>query len=108
MNNYFCQGQVTEKAGILILVHDSVMNKCRPSSELQNTASDQGVYHSSWGWTWVAKVSCISHHCGVQLILAYSWARPAILVAGKGKVEIAGLCRYFDPVTLTYIPCSSD
>ena len=31
-----------------------------------------------------AKVSCILHHRGVQLILAYSWARPAILVAGKG------------------------
>ena len=32
-----------------------------------------------------AKVSCISRHRGVQLILAYSWARPAILVAGKGR-----------------------
>ena len=25
---------------------------------------------------------------GVQLILAYSWARPAILVAGKGRGEM--------------------
>ena len=25
------------------------------------------------------------HHRGVQLILAYSWARPAILVVGKGR-----------------------
>ena len=33
----------------------------------------------------MAKVSCILRHWGVQLILAYSWARPAILVAGKGK-----------------------
>ena len=24
-------------------------------------------------------------HWGVQLILAYRWARPAILVAGKGR-----------------------
>ena len=32
-----------------------------------------------------AKVSCILCHRGVQLILAYSWARPAILVAGKGR-----------------------
>ena len=30
-------------------------------------------------------VSCILRHWGVQLILAYSWARPAILVAGKGR-----------------------
>ena len=32
-----------------------------------------------------AKVSCILRHWDVQLILAYSWARPAILVAGKGR-----------------------
>ena len=32
-----------------------------------------------------AKVLCILHHRGVQLILAYSWARPAILVVGKGR-----------------------
>ena len=33
----------------------------------------------------MAKVSCNLHHWGVQLILAYSWTRPAILVAGKGR-----------------------
>ena len=32
-----------------------------------------------------AKVSFILRHRGVQRILAYSWARPAILVAGKGR-----------------------
>ena len=37
------------------------------------------------GWSGMAKVSCILPHRGVQLILAYSWARPAILVAGKGR-----------------------
>ena len=37
------------------------------------------------GWSGGAKVSCILCHWGVQLILAYSWARPAILVAGKGR-----------------------
>ena len=36
------------------------------------------------GWPGGAKVSCILCHGGVQLILAYSWAIPAILVAGKG------------------------
>ena len=39
----------------------------------------------SLGWSDVPKVSCILHHWGVQLILAFSWARPAILVAGKGR-----------------------
>ena len=29
----------------------------------------------------------VSRHRGVQLILTYSWARPAILVAGKGRGE---------------------
>ena len=38
-----------------------------------------------WGWSGGAKVLCILHHWGVQLILAYSWARPAILVVGKGR-----------------------
>ena len=32
-----------------------------------------------------AKVSRILHHRGLQLIFTYSWARPAILAAGKGK-----------------------
>ena len=36
-------------------------------------------------WSGDAKMSCISRHRGVQLILAYSWARPAIFVAGKGR-----------------------
>ena len=30
-------------------------------------------------------IQCILRHRCVQLILAYIWARPAILVAGKGK-----------------------
>ena len=33
----------------------------------------------------MAKMSSILRHQGLQLILAYSWARPAILVAGKGS-----------------------
>ena len=34
------------------------------------------------------KVSYILRHRGVQLILVYSWAWPAILVAGKGRGEM--------------------
>ena len=37
------------------------------------------------GWSGGSKVLCILHHWGVQLILACSWARPAILVVGKGR-----------------------
>ena len=39
----------------------------------------------SKGWLGVAKVMGILHHWGVQLILASSRARPAILLAGKGR-----------------------
>ena len=34
----------------------------------------------------MVKVLCTLCHWGVQLILAYSWARPAILAAGEGTV----------------------
>ena len=40
---------------------------------------------SERGWLCEAKVSCSFCHQGVQLILAYSWARPAVLAAGKGR-----------------------
>ena len=36
-------------------------------------------------WSGGAKVSCILCHRGVQLILAYSWARPAIVEVRKGR-----------------------
>ena len=44
-----------------------------------------------WEWSGVAKVTCILCHRGIQLILANSWARLAILVAGRGRGE----CFYF-------------
>ena len=40
---------------------------------------------SNRGWSGGAKVSCILCHRGVQLILAYSWARPAIVEVGKSR-----------------------
>ena len=45
------------------------------------------------GWSGVAKVSCFLGHRGAQLIfgLQLGKARPAILVAGKGRGE----CFYF-------------
>ena len=43
------------------------------------------IKNANWerGWLDEANVSCILRHRGVQLILAYSWTRPAILAAGK-------------------------
>ena len=45
----------------------------------------QMIHKDGWGWSGVAKLSCILHHWGIQLILAYSWASPAILAAGNGR-----------------------
>ena len=47
------------------------------------------------GWSGGAKV-CILHHRGIKLILTYSWARPAILVAGKGRFWF--VLRFYGPV----------
>ena len=60
------------------------------------------------GWSGGAKVSCILHHRGIQLIWAYSWARPAVLVAGKGRVFISSVsslyfCSSFFPVPLFHL-----
>ena len=51
------------------------------------------------GWAGGAKALCILRHQGVHLMFAYSWARPAILVAGKGKV---GMFYFF--CFITFIP----
>ena len=60
------------------------------------------------GWSGGAKVSCILHHRGVQLMLAYRWARLAILVAGKGR----GGMFFISSVSsfsflLLFLPCPS-
>ena len=64
--------------------------------------------HKILGWSGGAKVSCSLHHLGVQLILAYSWARPATLVAGKGR---GGIFFISSVSTLSFLflflPCPS-
>ena len=59
------------------------------------------------GWLGEAKVLCLLHHWGVQLILTCSWARPAILAAGKGR-GVEGECFYFFCFfTVIHFPFSS-
>ena len=55
----------------------------------------------------MAKVSCILRHRGVKLILAYSLARLAILVAGKGRggMFLFLLFLYFH--SFSFLPCPS-
>ena len=55
------------------------------------------------GWSGVAKASCILRHQGVQLILAYSWARPAVLAAGMGR---GGMFNFFCVFTFIHFPLS--
>ena len=54
---------------------------------LGKTTVDKSTLALIWrkGWSGGTKVLCILRHWGIQLILAYSWERPAILVAGKGR-----------------------
>ena len=53
----------------------------------------------------MVKVLCILRHGGVQLILAYSWARPAILVAGMGRGGM--FLNFFCFFSLIPVPLSS-
>ena len=75
-NICFC-GEIRKKNIFLITL--VMLNKLRYQAHFYN------FQPCSRGWSGGAKVLCILHHWGVQLILAYSWARPAILVVGKGR-----------------------
>ena len=49
-------------------------------------------------------MSCILGHWGIQLILANSWVRPAILVEGKGR---GGMFLFLLFFTFIPVPLSS-
>ena len=53
----------------------------------------------------VAKVSCILRHLGVQLIFAYSWIRPAILVEQRRIVFISSVSSL--SFLFLFLPCLS-
>ena len=56
----------------------------------------------SWVWLSEAKVLCILRHWGVQMILAYTWGRPPVLAAGKGR---GGMFLFFS-FTFIHFPFS--
>ena len=60
-------------------------NIYRPTSLKQSTARTAriGYCREVEGWLGEVKVSCSFCHWSAQLILAYGWARPAVLAAGK-------------------------
>ena len=57
-----------------------------------------------WGWSGGAKVSCILCHRGVKLILAYSWARPAVMFLFLLFLHFHS-CSSFFPVPLFHLFC---
>ena len=85
-------------------------NNCELDIVLTRTVN---ILTTNGGWSGGAKVSCILSHQGVQLILAYSWARPAILVAGKDRRGMFLFllllhfhsCSYLFPVSLFHLFC---
>ena len=95
---------------ILPIFSDGIYKQYQDYPHEQTTLSKYiYVYRKLWfsnppvGWSGGAKVLCILHHRGVQLILAYSWARPAILVVGKGR----GGMFLFLLFLFLFLPCPS-
>ena len=67
------------------------------------------LFSTSVGGGWVLRrCPCILSHQGVQLILAYSLARPAILVAGKGRGEgVLLFLLFLHFLSFSFLPCPS-
>ena len=88
------------------------LQTCAKCSDSVNPAQAQNItllsiyiFSSSQWVAGGAKVSCILRHRGVQLILAYSWASPATLVAGNGGGVGGGGSFFF--FTFSPVPFSS-
>ena len=61
----------------------------------------------NWGWLGEAKVSCILCHWCIQLILASSWARPAILALDKGRGGMFLFFLFLHFHSFFFLPCPS-
>ena len=62
------------------------------------------------GWSGCAKVSCSLRHRVVRLRLAYSWARPTILAAGKGRggrFYFFSFSTFIFPISSLFFSCIS-
>ena len=56
------------------------------------------------GWLGEAKVSCSFCHLGAQLILAYSWVRPAVFAEGKSREEMLLFLLFLLFISFTPLP----
>ena len=67
----------------------------------QNCSSNHGWSKTKRGWS-------DGVNRGIHLIFAYSWARPAILVAGKGRGGMFFISSVSSPSLLfLFLPCPS-
>ena len=93
----------------MIIKYFLLLSLC--SADSRNFKRSEKKVHKYWltplrtkaGWMGEAKVLCILHHRGIQLILAYSCARPAVLAAGKGR---GGMFHFFFSFTFIHFPFS--
>ena len=67
-------------------------------------SSKKGTLLNRKGWMGMAKVLCILRHRVVQLKLAYSWARPPVLVAGKSR---GGMFLFLHSFLILFLPFPS-
>ena len=51
-------------------------------------------------------MSCILRHWGIHLILVYSWARPAVLAAGKDRRGMFLFLLFLHFHSFFFLPCS--
>ena len=80
--------------GVLHKIKNTMVNGVDPDETARYEPSHLDLHCLlCYGWSGGANVSCILRYRDVQLILAYSWARPAVFVAGKGTCR--GGCFYF-------------
>ena len=71
---------------MVLILADDITLFSETAEWLQYGLITLNTYCNKWKWSGGTKVSCILRHRCVQLILAYSWARPAILLLDKGIV----------------------
>ena len=86
---------------LLSLSYNDYRNLCY-TTELQIRLS-----HSPGGVVGCGRSVMYLMSLGLQLILAYSWARPAILVAGKGRGGCFYFFCFFTFILVFFLPCPS-
>ena len=88
---------------------DAIMKDCYPCAFQRKSGDIVIPIVRPSGWVGEAKVSYILSHRCAQLILAYSWARPATLAAGRGRggMFLFLLFLHFHSFSSIFLPCPS-